>query len=213
MKDFFRITVPVTCVLLVFAEIVLRFFPVEDPYKIQKLERVGKKNRYIPSQFLPNQKYTFESKEGIPHLDTLVHFSTNNYGFRGKELKNKAADCYRIFLIGGSTTECLMLDDSKAPHALMQNQLRDFQVEVYNAGKSGDMSIDHLAMLIHRVAHLEPDLIVLLCGINDLKRSHNLDYTLIDSVEFNFAKEGSFKTDLKLFLSNFQLVKIGRAHV
>ena len=41
-------------------------------------------------------------------------------------------------------------------------------VRVYNAGKSGDRSYDHLAMVAQRIAHLDPDMIVLFTGINDL---------------------------------------------
>lgn len=188
-------------------EIVLRFVPVEDPYKSQKLERARNKNSHIPSHYLPNQKYTFTSKEGLPGLDSVTQFTTNNYGFRGNQLKDKKAGAFRIFLMGGSTTECMLIDDNKAPHSLMQNQLSNLRAEVFNTAKSGDMTVEHLAMLVHRVVHLQPDLIVLFCGINDLKRSHNFDYTQIDSLAFNQKKKSSFKTDLKFFLSNFQIVR------
>ena len=187
-------------------EIVLRFVPVEDPYKSQKLERVRNKNSHIPSHFLPNQKYVFTSKEGLPGLDSVTQFTTNNNGFRGNQLKDKKAGAFRIFLMGGSTTECMFMDDKKAPHTLMQNQLSDFQVEVFNTAKAGEMTVEHLSMLVHRVTHLQPDLIVLFCGINDLKRSHNFDYTQIDSLAFNQKKKSSFKTDLKFFLSSVLLV-------
>ena len=207
LNNFIKITIPVTFVLLVLVEIVLRFFPVEDPYKSQKLERPGNKYTNLPSHYLPNQKYTFESKEGLPDLDTSTQFTTNNYGFRGNELKEKKVGTCRIFLMGGSTTECMLIDDNKAPHSLMQNQLSDFSAEVFNTAKSGDMTVEHLAMLVHRVVHLQPDLIVLFCGINDLKRSHNFDYTHIDSIAIKQEKKGSFKTDLKFFLSNFQIVR------
>jgi hypothetical protein len=30
-------------------------------------------------------------------------------------------------------------------------------VRVYGAGRSGDKSFDHVAMVAHRIAHLEPD--------------------------------------------------------
>lgn len=207
MNNFIKITIPVSFVLLVLLEIVLRFIPVEDPYKSQKLERSGNKYTNLPSHYLPNQKYTFESKEGLPDLDTSTQFTTNNYGFRGNELKEKKVGTCRIFLMGGSTTECMFMDDKKAPHTLMQNQLSDFQVEVFNTAKAGDMTVEHLSMLVHRVTHLQPDLIVLFCGFNDLRRSHNFDYTHIDSIAIKQEKKGSFKTDLKFFLSNFQIVR------
>lgn len=207
MKNFFKITIPVLLMMLVLVELILRFLPIADPYKIQKQERFRKQNAYIPSQFLPNQNFTFQSKEGLLGLDTSVTFLINNYGFRGNVLKRKKSTDFRIFLIGGSTTECLMIDESKAPHTIIQNQLKEYKTEVFNAAKSGDMSVDHLAMLAHRVVHLQPDAIVLFCGINDLKRSNNFDYTFIDSVGYNEFRSSSFKTDFKLFMSNFQIYR------
>lgn len=207
MKNFFKITIPVLIIMLVIVELVLRILSIEDPYKTQKQERFREQNSYIPSQFLPNQNYTFQSKEGLAGLDTSITFLTNNYGFRGNTLKSKKVGDLRIFLMGGSTTECLMIDESKAPHTKIQNQLKDMGAEVFSAAKSGDMSVDHLAMLAHRVVHLQPDIIVLFCGINDLKRSNNFDYTFIDSVAYEHHKEGTIKTDLKFFLSNFQIFR------
>ena len=51
-------------------------------------------------------------------------FTTNNMGFRGDELTMpKPANEFRIFMVGGSTTECLYLDDSKALTRVLQNEL------------------------------------------------------------------------------------------
>src|SRR5215471_5532284 len=55
--------------------------------------------------------------------------------------------------------------------------MTDVQVRVYNAGVSGDRSDDHVAILTQRIVHLEPDLVVVFAGINDLLASiHGHDY-------------------------------------
>jgi lysophospholipase L1-like esterase len=101
-------------------------------------------------------------------------FTTNNLGFRGDSLAiPKPPGEYRVFLIGGSSAECLYLDDGDALSAVVQQELqRDARegatVRVYGAGKSGDRSDDHVSMLVHRIAHLEPDLVVIFAGLNDL---------------------------------------------
>jgi lysophospholipase L1-like esterase len=66
------------------------------------------------------------------------------------------------------------LDDPQAIGSVLQRELnkRGFplrkNVKVYNAGKSGDHSDDHVAMIVHRILHLEPDMIILFSGVNDL---------------------------------------------
>ena len=58
-------------------------------------------------------------------------------------------------------------------------------IKVYNAGKSGDASPDHIAMLGHRIVHLEPDMIIVFAGVNDLTRSiYGYDYTHYTKKEF-----------------------------
>lgn len=104
-------------------------------------------------------------------------------GFRGDNLVTpNPFNEFRIFMIGGSTTECLSLDDSQSINAVLQHYLQehvnsDISIKVYNAGKSGDASDDHISIVAHRIVHLEPDMIIVFSGINDLTRSiYNYDY-------------------------------------
>ena len=103
----------------------------------------------------------------------------NEYGFRGDSvIVPKPKEEYRIFMVGGSTTECLYIDDSLAVNKQLQDRLLDKNAKVYGAGKSGDDTPDHLAMIGHRILHLDPDMIVLFCGINDLRSLNNgYDFT------------------------------------
>lgn len=191
-------------VMLALGEAFLWVIPVEDPHEILKLSNVHK---YIPSQFTPNTEYQFTSNEGLPGIDSMMTFSTNNYGFRGQDIISpKGKDKYRIFLVGGSTTECLFIDDRKSNDAVLEHLLTDLNAEVFNAGKSGDITVDHIVMLTNRIVHLEPDLIVVFAGINDLIRK-NYDYT--HQLIIHDHKDPTFSTIhyLKLILSNSQIYR------
>ena len=173
-KKYFEVLIVNVILFLLFIillEIFLwKFNPIENIRQVVS-------NDYIPSSFLPNQKFTFRSNEGLIGIDSSIEFTLNNVGFRGDDLElQKNSNEFRIFLVGGSTTECLFIDDKKSIESQLQEKLsihqeRGIEVKVFNAGKSGDISTDHLAIISHRINHLEPDLVVLYLGINDLRRT------------------------------------------
>ena len=167
------VSVAIGLVLLLLAEVGLAVFaPVPDPHAAERIVP-----GYVPSAHMPDQRYGIAIEGGLPGVEPVNgrvnYFTTNNMGFRGDALvRPKPADEWRIFTVGGSTMECLVLDDSRDLSRVLQDQLQtahaDRAVRVYNAGKSGDRSYDHLAMVSQRIAHLEPDVVVVFAGINDL---------------------------------------------
>jgi lysophospholipase L1-like esterase len=181
MKNYARLIIIITSWLISItaSEGFLRVFaPLPDPYEALKTPQ-----HFIASQFPPNLRLSIEAEEGLPGIAGKNVFTTNNMGFRGDYLASpKPQDEFRIFLVGGSTAECLTVDDSQAINTVLQNELaRNIPVgltaKVYNAGKSGDRSYDHIAMIVHRLVHLEPDMIVVFSGFNDLNASmKNADY-------------------------------------
>jgi len=177
------LTVITILVCIVLAELFLAFIaPMPDPYEKLKHHEVGL-NQFIKSEFPPGYKIITEAENGLPGVQGQNTFSTNNMGYRGDNLVTpKPLNEFRIFMIGGSTTECFYLDDSQSINTILQNYLQehvnsDISIKVYNAGKSGDASDDHISMLAHRIVHLEPDMIIIFAGMNDLSRSiYNYDY-------------------------------------
>ena len=173
------ITAFIVCTLL--AETLLTFFaPIPDPYREYKYFSLI---QFIRSEFPLNYHIVTEVEVGLPGIKGQNHFSTNNMGFRGDYLAlPKPKNEFRIFMIGGSTTECFYLDDSESINAVLQHELQNHvagtrSFKVYNAGKSGDASDDHISMLVHRIVHLQPDMIIIFAGVNDLLRSiSNHDY-------------------------------------
>jgi lysophospholipase L1-like esterase len=188
------------------AELVLQYLaPVSDPHESAKTKT--EPNQYIRSELPRNYRVETQAEEGLPGVNGINSFSTNNMGFRGEYLVSpKPHHEFRIFLVGGSTTECFYLDDSQSINRRLQDELNtgvSSNIKVYNAGKSGDALPDHISMIVHRVVHLQPDMIVLFSGINDLTRSiYNYDY-------LHYSDERSHRlslfTLLKLMSTEFQI--------
>ena len=174
IKNLLLVTVPVLIVIIFLAELILRkFFAVEDPF-------FRFKNRYdqsyIPSQMPAHARYRLSSDEGLPDMDTAITYTTNNVGFRGDSLViPKPAEETRIFIIGGSTAQCLYIDDTKSIDRVLQNELQQVfparKIKVYSAAKSGDATAEHIAMLSQRIIHLQPDMVIVFSGVNDLRKS------------------------------------------
>jgi len=207
-------------VSLAVAELFLsHFFPYPDPFaNDKKILRAS----YVPSYFPPHFKMKFEIEDGLPGVKPgEVNFSVNNMGFRGDDITEpKPAGEFRIFLVGGSTTECRLVDDADEPGRELQNLLNSklggtSGVKVYNTGKSGDKTFDHIAIMGHRLVHLEPDLIVVLAGINDLIIAANgADYLHLSEVDSQELHLGALlkyaATDFQIGRRVFRLVhKIG----
>jgi lysophospholipase L1-like esterase len=99
----------------------------------------------------------------------------------------------------------------------LQQQLNDrgshqLSVRVYGAGKSGAASDDHISMIAHRLVHLQPDMIILFSGINDLTRSiYNYDYTHYVIPEPNWqqnlrkSKNSPKYSPMRLWATEFQI--------
>lgn len=144
--------------------------PVSDPYAVLKVPV----NQFIRSNVPARLSLRTDVEPGLPGMRGPNRFTTNNLGFRGDSLiVPKPPREIRVFLLGGSSTECLYLDDTAALNAVVQRALQRLvgagsAVRVYGVGTSGHRSDDHVSMFVHRVVHLEPDLIVVFSGINDL---------------------------------------------
>ena len=155
-------------------DVVLRIVaPFPSPYSDPALLTV---NRYIRFEYPRNYAAVTEAESGLAGVSGRNRFTTNNMGFRGGELvRPKPPGEFRVFLVGGSTFECFYLDDRDEIGRVVQNALPvapdGRAAKVYNAGLSGAASDDHIAMIGQRIVHLEPDLIVVFAGINDLTRS------------------------------------------
>jgi len=107
-----------------------------------------------------------------------VTITRNSLGFRGEEPPPDFARRLTLLTIGGSTTECLDLDDARTwPHLLGVKLQEDFpRLWLNNAGLSGHSSFGHLVLLEDYVARLRPKVALFLVGINDLGLKEGGDF-------------------------------------
>ena len=111
--------------------------------------------------------------ELMPGIEGGARYRTNSLGVRGSELPADRS-IPRILFLGGSTTECLYLDDSETWPQLVGAALSELTpVWVGAAGRSGRTSVHHLRFLeeseLLRSGGL--DVVVLLAGLNDMTKA------------------------------------------
>ena len=142
-----------------------------DP-KQKTLDR-SEDHPYIRTDWVPNFERTYII-DGIAGQTGVMNFKINEFGFRSSSMKTakKPAGVYRIFFVGGSTTEELYLPEEKTFPFLVEKKLsREFPLrrfESINGGISRYLAADTFAALVYKVLYYEPDLVVVMLGINDL---------------------------------------------
>lgn len=119
----------------------------------------------------PNLDVTFTPREDImPGVAGPSEFITNSLGIRGDEFSGDQP--YRILTIGGSTTECVYLDQHRAWPYLIERRLREstgLNVWVGNVGVSGHNTRDHIVYMKYLLQQYPMiDAVLNLVGTNDL---------------------------------------------
>jgi len=113
----------------------------------------------------------------MPGIEGDSSFSINDQGLRGDRLDRQPSG---ILALGGSTTECLYLDDAETWPYLLQRRLNATRgargVWVGNAGRSGHTTHHHL-LHAERLPNLAPviDTMLVLTGANDFLQRLQLD--------------------------------------
>jgi hypothetical protein len=150
--------------------------------------RVVESTSYTPI-WKPHLKKIFIPADGVmPGVVGEKLFSINSNGIRGDEFSREYD--YYILAIGGSTTECLYLDDKEAWPYLTQMDLemKGIQAWVGNVGKSGARIANHISdftRIIKRFPFI--DAVIVMGGINDL--SGALDNSLEEKSESEYKTE------------------------
>ncbi|MGV2336641.1 MAG UNVERIFIED_CONTAM: hypothetical protein LVR18_21890 [Planctomycetaceae bacterium] len=108
--------------------------------------------------------------EGVAAKGT---FTTNELGLRGRSLplaRLKTLDL-SVLCVGGSTTECFYNSDEHAWPAVMEQKIAEKtsgEAFVGNAGRGGHIARHHAWQLKHYRYAPEFEIVVVLCGWNDL---------------------------------------------
>ena len=110
----------------------------------------------------------------VPGVGPVAHFTTNSLGIRGPEMPDDPA-VSKILCLGGSTTECIYLDDNKAwsrQLMLMLTHIAPAQrIWVGDMGYAGYSSTMHLEFVKRSDLMRKIDCLVILVGFNDLTKS------------------------------------------
>ena len=119
----------------------------------------------------PNLEVVFEPFPNVmPGINGLQRFTTDSSGIRS--ISNYDDADYRILAIGGSTTECLYLDDNGTWSAILEKNLNKRSTIKYwvgNVGRSGLNTRHHIFEVKYLLPQFpEIDAVLLLVGINDL---------------------------------------------
>lgn len=157
----------------VLGETLVRLFIPLDPWSRHTLDR-SSQHPYIRTDWVPrfHRQYNIE---GIAGQKGNMDFTINEFGFRSSSMKTskKPQGSYRVFFLGGSTTEELYMPEEKTFPFLVEKPLaRAFpekRFECINGGISGYLAADVLALLIYKVLYYEPDLVVVMLTNNDLR--------------------------------------------
>jgi lysophospholipase L1-like esterase len=117
------------------------------------------------------QEVTFNPKHQPGVVGPSV-YKVNSFGVRGREWGDRATE-FRVLCIGGSTTECLVTDQSRIWTTLLEKELGVLpdgrRAWVGNIGKSGLGTAHHIRQMKHLLPVYPLDVVVLLVGANDLQ--------------------------------------------
>ena len=158
-------------VLLLCAEVGLRIFYHSGPFlRVPGKHAVFQTTEQVTPGIAPGKKL----------------FSVDNVGLRGPNLPRNADALYKIIALGGSTTECLYLDDSEDWPQLLMNELNRQpakpRVWVGNAGFSAHTTVHHLKVLQNLPIFDKAQMLILMIGINDLQDYLAREGTATDSL-------------------------------
>lgn len=135
--------------------------------------RFIKLREYPPNHVTTDRPSRFIMENIAPNSIERKHYllRTDEHGFiLGPQEHHEAPD-HRIVFLGGSTTECLYVDEDLRFPYLVRQQLESItgkKINAYNGGKSGNESMHSLNVFMNKVLPIKPDIAVLMHNINDL---------------------------------------------
>lgn len=108
-------------------------------------------------------------------VSSPIRHTTNKWGMRGSDPPEGRAweETTTIVTVGGSTTQCFYLDDTRTWAYIMEQKLLHdgHNVWVGNVGQDGHSTRGNVLIMDKVVSAVRPDYVLFLVGINDLALS------------------------------------------
>ena len=195
-------TFSISCILLLCANFFTPIFLTISDY------------RTLPPNFI---KSLIVRGDVMPNFEGINTISTDEMGFRSlSDIDYYNNSSFRIFAIGGSTTEEIYVDDNETWTSLLQvslNKSENKKFEVINTGVSGLRARHHLGTML-RTENYYPDAYIFLMGVNDWN-SHIKNYMGNDeSVLINLYKTLIWKglSFAKMLVNSLLFDKLGEEY-
>ncbi len=138
-----------------------------NPVGIKRSIKLREFNPLYRDVLVPNQD-AMRMSDGLVQKPYVIR--VDRQGFIMPSKVHDRPDLTIAFL-GGSTTECVYVDEAnRFPYLvgrLLEGQTH-LKVNSYNAGRSGNNTLHCLNILLNKVVNLKPDIVVLMENINDL---------------------------------------------
>jgi lysophospholipase L1-like esterase len=176
---------------------------------------VGERGVALPQ---PAQRHEYQREDPVLGYSLKPGYEggdirVNQLGFRGPEVSiEKPKNVLRIVAIGDSTTFGLAGEGCPYPaqlEGLLNSNRETPRFEVINAGVEGYSSIYALRLIETRIAQLEPDLVIIYVGWNDLYSTWPFQPNLPRPPPGGSRKEGLVGS-LRSWLDNLYLVQFMR---
>lgn len=137
------------------------------------IRKISPPSLYSPLLALyPKNKIKIELRTKINGFSPVGIISTNSWGLRGDEppAPSQWEKYFTMVAIGGSTTECIGIDDHKTwPYLLQKNLKKKYpKAWIGNAGIIGHTTRGHIIFMKEAIPKIRPDAVILLVGLNDL---------------------------------------------
>jgi lysophospholipase L1-like esterase len=173
-------------ILLVLVSIVFTLLAGEVFLRFTKPQifEVHPKGMYMPD---PDVGYVLAAGfEGFMiRSEFQAHFSTNQSGLRGPELRPRESNTFRILILGDSQAWGFGVRDNETFSYQLESMLAShypkLDIQVLNAGVPGYGTADQLAFLESRGLALKPDIVIVqFLSVNDIKESRSPAYLWAD---------------------------------
>jgi lysophospholipase L1-like esterase len=124
----------------------------------------------------PNVRLALETGN-LPGVSPSGFYSTNKWGMRGEQPPEDWDEWFTIVCIGGSTTQCFELDDSRTWPWLLQEDIRRVRPQTWigNGGLGGHGTRGHLVFMKEVIPEVKPDVVIFLVGVNELSSFSGFD--------------------------------------